>query len=90
MISSRKISMNVLFALCAIVMQNSYATTKLIIHSPKRLMELFPYVNDDGYHESGVIPASYANFGFIPYGHSMMGKVYFDKNNDQVCDKLNT
>jgi hypothetical protein len=73
--------MNVLFALCAIVMQNSFATTKLIIHSPKRLMEMFPYVNADGNTETGVIPASYANFGFIPYGHSMVSIfVIIDQN----------
>ena len=72
MISSRKISMIVLFALCAIIMHDSLAVSKLVIHSPKRLMDLFPYTNADGRREFGVIPASYANFGFVPYGHSMV------------------
>ena len=35
-------------------------------------MDLFPYTNADGHSEIGVIQASYANFGFVPYGHSMV------------------
>ena len=48
------------------------AASKLVIHAPKRLMDIFPYTNQDGRKELGVIPASYANFGFVPYGHSMV------------------
>ena len=36
---------------------------KLIIQSPMALKSLFP---------GGEIKASYANFGFIPYGHTMV------------------
>jgi hypothetical protein len=35
----------------------------------------------------GVIEATYANFGFIPYGRTIMGKVYFDKTNEFGCDE---
>jgi len=36
----------------------------------------------------GVIKASYANFGYIPYGHTMVGKIYFDKNIDTLCNPI--
>jgi len=50
-------------------------SAKLIIQSPKRLAELFPPMPDPkGFKPDlpGVIRASYANFGFIPYGHNMV------------------
>jgi len=39
-------------------------------------MDLFPFTNSEGTKEMGVIPASYANFGFVPYGHSMVSILY--------------
>ena len=42
---------------------------RLTIQSPKRLIDQFPA--KDG-NQAGVITASYANFGLIPYGHSMV------------------
>lgn len=36
----------------------------------------------------GVIKASYANFGYIPYGHGMIGRIYFDKNIDTLCSPV--
>jgi hypothetical protein len=39
---------------------------KLSIMSPSKLRDMF---------KDGIIPASYANFGYIPYGHSMVSKV---------------
>lgn len=34
-----------------------------------------------------MIPASYANFGFIPYGQALMGKIHFDETNALGCDE---
>ena len=41
---------------------------RLYIQSPKRLADKFTGPNG----KKGVIQASYANFGFIPYGHSIV------------------
>jgi hypothetical protein len=38
----------------------------------------------------GVIPANYANFGFIPYGRSLMGKIHFDSANQFGCDAFSS
>jgi len=43
------------------------AAPKLLIQSPMSLREKF---------KDGTIRASYANFGFIPYGHTMVSQVY--------------
>lgn len=61
--------------LVSLVLLTSAISSKLIIQSPKRLAELFPPVPDPkGFKPDlpGVIRASYANFGFIPYGHNMV------------------
>jgi len=66
----------------------STLNSKLIIHSPESLAALFPpseNVNKDAW---GVIPASYANFGFVPYGHAMMGRLFFDKKLDTLCEPI--
>lgn len=36
----------------------------------------------------GYIETSVANFGLIPYGHSVVGSLYFDPNNPYGCDKF--
>ena len=64
-------SMIGLFAICTIFLQESLVSNKLIIHSPKKLADMFEYTSE-GTTQYGVIPASYANFGFVPYGHSMV------------------
>ena len=33
---------------------------------------MFPYKSSDGIQQYGIVKASYANFGFVPYGHSMV------------------
>jgi hypothetical protein len=35
--------------------------------------------------KEGIIPASYANFGFIPYGHTIFGAISFNKQADTMC-----
>jgi hypothetical protein len=43
---------------------------QLVVHSPKSLVDLFPAKGDNG--NNGLIDCNYANFGFVPYGHSMV------------------
>ena len=38
-------------------------------------------------YTDGTIPAVYANFGFVPYGKKIMGKLHFDQQNKQFCDE---
>jgi hypothetical protein len=35
----------------------------------------------------GTIAASYANFGYIPYGQTIMGKIHHDIKNEKGCDE---
>jgi hypothetical protein len=35
----------------------------------------------------GTVKASYANFGYIPYGQTIMGMIHHDKNNTYACDE---
>ena len=46
------------------------AYSQLVIHSPPSLVELFQAENED--ENDGLIDCSYANFGFVPYGHAMV------------------
>lgn len=39
-------------------------------------------------NSDGQIETSIANFGLIPYGHSIVGRLYFDKDNQYGCDKF--
>jgi len=34
-----------------------------------------------------VINSNYANFGHIPYGQSLIGTIYFDEDNEDMCKK---
>lgn len=38
--------------------------------------------------KNSTIPASYANFGFIPYGQSLMGKIHYDANDQFACEEF--
>jgi hypothetical protein len=37
--------------------------------------------------QNGTVKASYANFGYIPYGQTVMGMIHYDKNNTFACDE---
>jgi len=37
--------------------------------------------------QKGVVKASYANFGYIPYGQTIMGMIHYDKNNTYACNE---
>lgn len=49
-------------------------SAKLKVFSPTKLSQRFAENN-------GTIPASYANFGRIPYGASIIGRIYYDTTN---------
>jgi len=53
--------------------------SKLSILSPTVLQSKF--IN-------GTVKASYANFGYIPYGHSIIGRLYFNESNPNACEDL--
>ncbi len=55
---------------------------RITVLSPKALKEKF---------KNRVIKASYSNFGKIPYGYTLSGRVYFDPNNkdeDMACKPI--
>ena len=58
----------------------STLNSKLIIHSPESLAALFPPSENSNKDAWGVIPASYANFGFVPYGHAMVSLDFLNPN----------
>lgn len=45
------------------------------------------FILANNFESDGVIAASYANFGFIPYGQTIMGKIHFDQDNELGCDE---
>lgn len=47
---------------------------------------MFPKKDQDSV--DGVIDVSYANFGLIPYGHSMHGKIFFDTKFEKACEEM--
>lgn len=54
------------------------------MYSPKELITKVESVkgNNDGFD------ISIANFGIIPYGHSLIGKLYYDPENQNGCEKF--
>ena len=36
----------------------------------------------------GKINANYANFGFIPYGQTIMGKIHYDPDDPNACKEF--
>lgn len=47
-----------------------------MIKSPESLKSVFP---------DGTVEVSYANFGLIPYGHVMVGRLFYDKYAADMC-----
>lgn len=51
----------------------NFVSCKLTILSPPKLVEMFqPEEGAKNGTKVGIIRASYANFGFVPYGHTMV------------------
>jgi len=61
--------------------------SKLIVYSPEKLKT---QIDDskDSLISDGYIETSVANFGLIPYGHSIVGNLYFDPNNADGCGRF--
>jgi hypothetical protein len=36
----------------------------------------------------GTIHANYANFGYIPYGKTIIGKIHYDPDDEMCCGDL--
>ena len=66
----------------------SLTCAKLIVYSPEKLKNLIDDSKNPDYLTDGYIETSVANFGLIPYGHSIVGTLYFDTNNQYGCDKF--
>jgi len=48
---------------------------------------LFPDPDPNG-NKNGIIEVSYANFGLIPYGHSMHGRITHDNKYENACTEF--
>lgn len=57
----------------------------LMVLGPQKLVDLFP---GDQNQSAGRITTSYANFGLIPYGHSMIGRLHFNKQKKTACENF--
>jgi hypothetical protein len=53
--------------------------SNLIVYSPEELKQYFANADYK-------ITANYANFGYIPYGQSMIGRIYYNESNPYGCD----
>lgn len=52
---------------------------KLIVHGPQELRDLF-------YESDGLIQSQLSNFGHIPFGQSMGGRLYYNASINEMCD----
>lgn len=71
--------MKILVCLLAIL---SLSLSKVIVYSPKELKDKVKKKRGD--NEGFTV--SLANFGVIPYGHSLIGRIYYDPENADGCE----
>jgi hypothetical protein len=64
--------MRILLALLSCVL------ARIAVYSPEKLKEQWG--------KNKTLTTSYANFGIIPYGHSIKGRIYFDSLNEFGCE----
>jgi len=55
------------------------AEARLKVISPRSLSTQFT---------NSTIRANYANFGYIPYGQSLMGKLHYFDEHEKACDEI--
>jgi hypothetical protein len=68
--------------ICASLLLSQLTEAKLSIKGPKVLKEKFKDNN-------GQIQTVLANFGHIPYGQSMDGRLYYNASNPYGCSEYN-
>jgi hypothetical protein len=74
--------MNKALMLITLIILISVCKNEIIIRSPKILRDLF----------NGTIETSLSNFGKIPYGYIITGKLHFDPDDDdreRACKPIN-
>ena len=74
-----KIELKLIFCVFLSIVQAS-----LYVHGPKQLAELFK--DADG-KSNGAIQSKMANFGHIPYGQVLVGRLYYNEKNPHGCEK---
>lgn len=62
-----------------LVLLTSLVLCKIAVKSPEDLINAFSDRNQS-------ITTSYANFGIIPYGKSLKGRIYYDPSNANGCN----
>ena len=40
------------------------------------------------FYIDSTIRANYANFGFVPYGQTIIGKLHYDTEHSKVCEEI--
>jgi hypothetical protein len=65
-----------------------FTHAKLKIMSPESLASKFKGIYTILTFLDGEIKASYANFGYIPYGQTIMGKLHYDSLNALACNEF--
>jgi hypothetical protein len=70
-------------AVCLMTLLLVLSTARVIVYSPKELKEdAERLTSKDGFN------VSLANFGVIPYGHSLIGRIYYDPENADGCQSF--
>jgi hypothetical protein len=66
--------------LVALSLLATLTTQRLVVYGPSNLKDEFASTD-------GVIQASYSNFGHIPYGQSIIGRIYYNPDNKDGCNR---
>jgi len=61
------------------------ASALLALTADARLKILSP-VSLANQFQNSTIRANYANFGYIPYGQAIMGKLHYFEEHEKACD----
>lgn len=69
-------------------MFSAIKTSALLLAASQAKLQVLSPTSLASQFKEGVITASYANFGFIPYGQTIMGKIHFDEADDLACDEF--
>jgi hypothetical protein len=73
---------NLTKTICASILMMSTSDAKLTVYGPQSLKNLFEDQNNE-------IKTTLANFGHIPYGQSMVGRLYYNASNPYGCNPSN-